>query len=381
MQRAVVIGGGILGTMHALYLRRAGLDVIQVEAEAGPVGASMRNFGLVWVSGRRAGPELAAARLARRLWEAVSVDVPGVGFRAEGSLTVAVDPTERKVMEAYADLSDAAEHDTRFLEPDELRRVNPAIEGDVAGGLWCTADAIVEPRLALGAFREYLSSSPGYRFVAGRRIVAVEAGVATDQLGGRWEADVIVAATGAWHDGLLGAHLAAAPVRRVRLQMLETAPAPQRPAPQRLTTSVADADSLRYYPAYEVTDLDVLPAPSELAAWHHLQLLMVQRVDGGLTIGDTHAYNEPFAFDLDEAASIELLARAERILGRPLPPVGRRWEGVYSQTTDPDRLWYRQEVEPGIWVVTGPGGRGMTCAPAIATETVAALGLPTPWAA
>jgi glycine/D-amino acid oxidase-like deaminating enzyme len=130
-----------------------------------------------------------------------------------------------------------------------------------------------------------------------------------------------------------------------------------------------------------VTDLDVLPAPSELAAWHHLQLLMVQRADGGLTIGDTHAYNEPFAFDLDEAASIELLARAERILGRPLPPVGRRWEGVYSQTTDPDRLWYRQEVEPGIWVVTGPGGRGMTCAPAIATETVAALGLPTPWAA
>jgi FAD dependent oxidoreductase TIGR03364 len=376
MQRAVVIGGGILGTMHALYLRRAGLEVVQLEAEAGPVGASVRNFGLVWVSGRRAGPELAAARLARRLWEAVAADVPGIGFRPEGSLTVAMDPTERKVMEAYADLPDAAGHDSRFLEPDELRRVNPAIAGDVAGGLWCTADAIVEPRQALGALRQHLSAAPGYRFVAGRRIVAVEAGAATDQLGQRWEADVIVAATGAWHDGVLGAHLATAPVRRVRLQMLQTAPDPDR-----LTTSVADADSLRYYPAYEVTDLDVLPAPSELAARHHLQLLMVQRADGGLTIGDTHAYDEPFAFDLDEAASVELLARAERILGRSLPPVARRWEGVYSQSTDPDRLWYRQEVEPGTWVVTGPGGRGMTCSPAIATETVAALGLATPWAA
>jgi FAD dependent oxidoreductase TIGR03364 len=376
MQRAVVIGGGILGTLHALYLRRSGLEVVQVEAEAGPVGASVRNFGLVWVSGRRAGPELAAARLARRLWEAVSADVPGVGFRPEGSLTLALDPTERKVMEAFADLPDAAEHDTRFLEPDELRQVNPAIEGEVAGGLWCTADAIVEPRRALGALREHLSASDGYRFVAGRRIVALQPGVATDQVGERWEADVIVAATGAWHDGVLGAHLRTAPIRRVRLQMLETAPSPQH-----LTTSVADADSLRYYPAYEVADLELLPAPSELAARHHLQLLMVQREDGGLTIGDTHAYDEPFAFDLDEAASTELLARAERILGRPLPPVARRWEGIYSQCTDPDRLWYRQEVEPGVWVVTGPGGRGMTCSPTIATETVAALGLSTPWAA
>ena len=31
-----------------------------------------------------------------------------------------------------------------------------------------------------------------------------------------------------------------------------------------------------------------------MAAAHHLQLLMVQRADGGLTIGDTHAYDEPF---------------------------------------------------------------------------------------
>lgn len=34
-----------------------------------------------------------------------------------------------------------------------------------------------------------------------------------------------------------------------------------------------------------------------------------------------------------------------------------------------DALYHRAEVEPGVVLVTGPGGRGMTCSPAIAEET------------
>jgi len=32
-------------------------------------------------------------------------------------------------------------------------------------------------------------------------------------------------------------------------------------------------------------------------------------------------------------------------------------------------LYHRSEVDPGVVLVTGPGGRGMTCSPAIAEET------------
>ena len=45
------------------------------------------------------------------------------------------------------------------------------------------------------------------------------------------------------------------------------------------------------------------------------QLLLVQRADGGLTIGDTHEYDEPFAFDVDKDAYDHLRARAEALLG------------------------------------------------------------------
>jgi glycine/D-amino acid oxidase-like deaminating enzyme len=41
---------------------------------------------------------------------------------------------------------------------------------------------------------------------------------------------------------------------------------------------------------------------------------------------------------------------------------------VYSQVTGTE-LYHRSEVEPGVVLVTGPGGRGMTCAPAIAEQT------------
>ena len=100
---------------------------------------------------------------------------------------------------------------------------------------------------------------------------------------------------------------------------------------------------------------------------------IVQRANGELTIGDTHAYDEPFDFALCEDPSVELLARAERLLGTTLPPVARRWEGVYAQCVDGD-ICLREEIHPGVWTVTGPGGRGMTCAPAIAADTLRAAG-------
>lgn len=101
----------------------------------------------------------------------------------------------------------------------------------------------------------------------------------------------------------------------------------------------------------------------------HLQ----QRLDGGLTIGDTHDYDEPFDVDVDEEPYRHLLARAESILGGRLPPVRRRWAGVYSQSLN-GALFHREKVGRAAWVVTGAGGRGMTLAPAIAEHVLDELG-------
>jgi FAD dependent oxidoreductase TIGR03364 len=370
--RAVVVGGGIVGTWHALELVAAGFSVDHLEADLAPTGASVRNFGLVWVSGRRSGEELEVALRARRRWEEVGSEVPGIGFRPVGSLTVAGDSAARHVMRAFARHADAAARGISFLEPDDVHACNPAVGGDVEGALHCAHDAVVEPRVALGALRTHLDAKAGpgrYRFHPDCRVVATDAGAVVDSRGGRWGGELVIIATGAAFDHLPGTGEVAPRLRRVRLQMFETAPF----APM-LTTSLADADTLRYYPAYEVAPLSLLGPQGTVAAHHHLQLLLVQRPDGGLTIGDTHAYEEPFDFALCEDPTEELLARARTILGAEVPPVRRRWEGVYAQCLD-GAVCLRQQVRPGVWVVTGPGGRGMTCAPAIAADTLSAAGV------
>ncbi|MGC1237604.1 MAG: FAD-dependent oxidoreductase, partial [Acidimicrobiales bacterium] len=87
-QRTVVVGAGILGTVHALFALQRGADVVHLERDVVPHGATVRNFGLIWVSGRASGAELALALRSRELWQEIGERVPGVGFRANGSLSL-----------------------------------------------------------------------------------------------------------------------------------------------------------------------------------------------------------------------------------------------------------------------------------------------------
>ena len=164
-QRAVIVGGGVLGTMHAVAARRRGFEVVHLEREAEARGASVRNFGLVWVSGRKAGPELGLALRARELWAELGAQVPALGFRAAGSLTLATGDAELALLKEAAALPDADRRGFELLDPAAVRAVNPALRGEFAGGLLCRADAIVEPRQVLPALRGYLAA--GVREPAG----------------------------------------------------------------------------------------------------------------------------------------------------------------------------------------------------------------------
>lgn len=358
----------MLGTMHAWQAVERGHEVVHLEREAEARGASVRNFGLVWVSGRAPGEELATALRARELWEGIGARVPGLGFRANGSLTAIRTEAELAVAEQATTLPDADARGYRLLDPRRTRELNPALRGELLGALWCERDAAVEPRTAQPALRRALLASGRYTFLPGREVREVTgAGAVRDDHGEVHRGDQVILCTGAWLGGLVRELAPDLPVRRVRLQMMQT-----DPLDEPLTTSVADGDSFRYYPAFAGGALErlkeVQPQPP-VAAEHRMQLLMVQRHDGGLTIGDTHEYDQPFGFDVVEDPYDHLAGVAEALLGRPLPRVRRRWAGVYAQCVDTTRVVHRERVADGVWLVTGPGGRGMTCSPAIAETT------------
>src|ERR1700722_18669688 len=250
--RVVIVGGGILGTMHAVLARRHGYAVTQLEREPAGRGASVRNFGLVWVSGRRAGAELGLALRARALWAEIAELAPGTGFRPAGSLTLATSAAELAVMREAAELPDAKQREFELLSADEARSANPALRGEFLGGLYCRADAIVEPRVALPALRAALAG-PSYEWLPGVEAVEVAPHGVRDSRGTWHRGDLVVLCTGANFTGVAGPHLAAsgalaraaaaggaagaAPtgLRRVRLQMLQTLAVDGK-----LTTPLAD---------------------------------------------------------------------------------------------------------------------------------------------
>ncbi|MEV5831833.1 FAD-dependent oxidoreductase [Spirillospora sp. NPDC052242] len=347
--RIVIVGGGVLGTMHAAEAVRRGHYVLQVEREPEARGASVRDSGLVRVGGRADGAELSTALRARELWERIGRDVPGAGFRANGSLTVARTDAELAALRDLAERPDAAERGCKLLDADEARAVNPALRGAMHGALWCERDAAVEPRAVLPAVRAHLAESGRYTWLPGRDVRGLgdmrDVGTASvrDDHGATHEADAVVLCTGAPLSGMVRDLAPDLPVRRVRLRTLQTAPLDEP-----LPTSVAAAAA---------------------------RLLIVQRLDGGLTVADPLPHDEPCPPGTDESAHDRLRDAAEAVLGRPLPPVRHRWADVRAQCADPSRIVHRERVAEDVWLVTGHGERGTTCSPAIAEDTADELNL------
>src|SRR5262249_53752277 len=157
-----------------------------LEREADARGASVRNFGLIWVSGRAAGPELAKTRLARELWERIGAAVPRVGFRGNGSLTVLRTPEELKVAEEVCARPDAAERAFTLLDADEARTLNPALRGPFLAAVHCGLDGAVESRRVPAALRAAMTGTGRYTWLPGREARALADGPAVvDHLGVR----------------------------------------------------------------------------------------------------------------------------------------------------------------------------------------------------
>lgn len=370
MNHLAIVGSGIFGTMHAYFALKMGFRVTLIERDPVPLGASVRNFGMIAVGGRAPGVELAAAVRARELWGEISRENHGLTFRASGSMVVALNDNHLSVMSEVANYPDAELRGWRVVDRSEAKDINPGLRGDIAGGLYCSMDAVVEPNLVLSELRTFLLRSSNFVFLSGQEAVAVRETQKHVEVelrnGDVVAADHVVVVPGADHKTLFGPELAKMPLRRVFLQMARL----ENPGFE-LTTSVASFDSLRFYPGYQGPAIEKLETVRPLVKEMVMQLLLQQRVDGTLTMGDTHIYEEPFPHEMREDCYDLLLDDVESIIG-VRPRILTRWQGIYSQNTTGE-VCIRLSPSERVRVVTGPGGRGNTLSPAIAEETIREL--------
>jgi sarcosine oxidase subunit beta len=147
-----IVGGGIVGSAAALFLRRFGLTVTLLERGHCGAAASGVNYGGVRVQGR--GPaQLPLALRSRQLWEMLPalIGIDGEYVRS-GHLKLARSEADLARLEAYARLVDGHGLDLQLSSGATFRTAYPWLGAQAIGASWCPGDGHANPRLVSPAF-------------------------------------------------------------------------------------------------------------------------------------------------------------------------------------------------------------------------------------
>jgi sarcosine oxidase subunit beta len=158
---AVVVGGGTIGAWCAWFLREAGLaDVVLVEQRTLGAGASPRAAGMV----RAQGGTEAAVRLGlfSRDFYAGQQERLGIdsGFVAQGYFMPCFSDAEVAEARARIARQQALGLDVRWVGPEELDEMNPAMaSGQTRGGSYAPGDGYIDPPRNVLAYTAALFTS------------------------------------------------------------------------------------------------------------------------------------------------------------------------------------------------------------------------------
>ena len=99
-----IIGAGIVGLAHALSAAKRGLSVVLFERNPQAIGASIRNFGMIWPIGQEPGSIHQRALRSRQIWLDIAPRAE-IWHAETGSLHLAYADDEMTVLEEFAQLA------------------------------------------------------------------------------------------------------------------------------------------------------------------------------------------------------------------------------------------------------------------------------------
>lgn len=330
------------------------MDVTLLERRTLGYGASGRNPGWIWLHCRTAGFALDISRAGRAMFPDLLRELPGgFEFRPSGGLMYFTTPEQGAVFEEFVDVRRADGLDITLIDGAEVRRLVPPIREDVLGGSYCSEDAqmvtstFVEA-LARGARADGAVIREGVTVdrlaLDGDRVVGVETDV------GRFEADAVVVAMGAWSTALLSDAGVDVPIGGERLQVMSTTPQPFWVEPLVYGPNATKQYALfRDLPSWDPT---LFQGDREAGDRTILLPLLVQRASGEVLLGCATDYPG----DLDPHPTLAGLAQVARGFALDFPalrdvPITRTWAGYLPFTSD--QVPVIDEVMPGLFVAAG----------------------------
>lgn len=355
---AIVIGAGIVGLATARSLAIRGYKVTVIERNPRAIGASIRNFGMIWPIGQPDGHLYERAMLSRRIWKEVCKDA-GIWYDKVGSIHTAYYNDEWIVLQ---ELFEAYRHrNYLLLSPDETIAGSGAIVSDgLVGSLYSPDEMIVDPRKAIERIPAWLTEKWGVNFIWGKAVTdiaypAVFSGAET------WEADEIYVCSGADFETLYPQYFSDAEITKCKLQMMRLV---AQPGNWRIGPALCGGLSLAHYTSFRAAPslsplkerfLQQYPEYLE----HGIHVMVSQNQAGELTVGDSHEYGlllDPFDRHRINQLILEYLRSFARF---PEERVIETWNGVYAKSTNGQTEWV-MEPEQGVTVINALGGAGMT---------------------
>lgn len=147
-----IIGGGIMGSSAALFLRRMGLSVVLLERDLCGSRSSGVNYGGVRRQGRPLN-QLPLAQRAQDIWAQLPelLGIDGEYVRS-GHLKIARSEADLASLESYRERTRGFGMDINILSASALRSRCPWIGAAAVGGSLCPEDGQANPRLVSPAF-------------------------------------------------------------------------------------------------------------------------------------------------------------------------------------------------------------------------------------
>jgi len=364
----IVVGAGILGLAHALAAVRQGLKVLVIDRDERALGASIRNFGFVTVTGQQDGITWSRAMRSRDVWDEICAPA-GIEILQTGLTLVARRPEAELVLEAFC--ATPMGFGCRLMTQAEARARAPYLCGDISAVLYSPHERRVESRDAIPRLAAWLEREHGVEFLRRTAVFGVATG-RVDTSFGPHQAEWIIVCPGDDLATLFPERLRAYGVRRAKLQMLRLRPRTDLELDSALMT---DLSLIRYLGYAELPAAAPLRARLQREQAEHLaagvHLIVVQSADGSLVVGDTHVYGQsldPFGTERFDALVLE---EFRAVLPRVDYDVTERWIGTYASLDDRPAL--RDAPLPGVRLVTVTSGTGASTSFALAEETLREL--------
>ncbi len=367
----IVIGAGIVGLASARALAQKGFTVKVFDRHPQAVGASIRNFGMVWPIGQPVGTMYNRAMRSRAIWKTIAADA-NIWHEETGSLHLAYNKEEWQVLQELETIFKKEKRNVVLLDKNKIAEKYEHVNThNLLGGLYSADEMLIDPREAIAALPDYLEEKYGVEFYWNSCVSYISD--QTVYIGNEveYEADIIFVCSGADFETLYPEEFSKLPITKCKLQMLRTVPMPER---YRIKTAICGGLSLLHYSSFKAApSLPVLQKKMAEEMKPYLDLgihvMAAQNGKGEITIGDSHEYGlhlDPFDRTSTNKLILDYLKTFLKINGNA---IAETWHGIYPKLTNGDTEIFFSP-DPGVYILNGVGGAGMTLSFGLAEEMV-----------